>query len=635
MKSGVAAESDHPREPGAQEVIFRSIEIARDHDDLSRYGDEIWNLGPLANKSTLESLKVHFKGVPEIYRATAKRIVWTFINERTPLEELTRKTATRTRITAGSIADLFYDIRRFLIWLEERSIFELFRAGDADFRAYADSITSENLDRERKQRLLFSITRVWLIAPYLPACDQLPRPVWEYEGEETHTFDALLGPRKPEGQNKTPPVHPQSMSALLLASLRFVEVFASDIIKAVAAANRGDEVAEAPLVSEIEGSVDGERWCSGIAASDVGVLQFHLVTACFIVTAYLSGMRFEECRSLERGCCTSVEAGADAPPHFQISGRIFKAVVDEDGNTVPGGQERERPWLVVELVSKAIGVAEMLHSAQFVFADSCFRDDGSDGPAKGHVIRPRIVQFIAWWNTYCASKNRMHEVIPPDPLGAITPRRLRQTLAWFIYRLPGGRIALGLQYGHLRGYTSDGYGSRIADGMRDIFPMEEALSISNTLQSAARKLDDGEQVSGPAADRFLNGVRVYQAMFEGTFLSRRQMSDLRRNPALRIFDNSSRALACVYDQSKALCHPERGRESSDSNRTPDVTRCRDNCPNGARTDTHAAMLKDEIERLRSEIESELTPEPIRERLIARIERREKELEYHEANRRTG
>lgn len=165
--------------------------------------------------------------------------------------------------------------------------------------------------------------------------------------------------------------------------------------------------------------------------------------------------------------------------------------------------------------------------------------------------------------------------------------------------------------------------------------MEEALSISDTLHSAARKLDDGEQVSGPAADRYLNGIRLYQAKFEGTFLSRRQMSDLRRNPALRIFDNSSRALACVYDQSKALCHPERITNSGDLNRTPDVTRCRDNCPNGARTDTHAAMLKDELGRLRTEVESELTPEPIRERLIARIERRKRELEYHEANRRSG
>ena len=156
--------------------------------------------------------------------------------------------------------------------------------------------------------------------------------------------------------------------------------------------------------------------------------------------------------------------------------------------------------------------------------------------------------------------------------------RFRRTLAWFIYRIPGGRIALGLQYGHLRGYTSDGYGSRVSHSLRDVFPMEEALSVADTLQHAALRLDAGEQVSGPAAPRHIRGARVFQKTFEGTFLTRAQMAALQRSPALRIYDNPERALACVYDQAKALCHPHRRRDNSDQKHTPDVTRSETNVP---------------------------------------------------------
>lgn len=68
--------------------------------------------------------------------------------------------------------------------------------------------------------------------------------------------------------------------------------------------------------------------------------------------------------------------------------------------------------------------------------------------------------------------------IPDDPAGPITMRRFRRTLAWFIYRRPAGRISLGIQYGHLLGVTSDGYGSRVSTGLRDLFPMEEAFGCS-------------------------------------------------------------------------------------------------------------------------------------------------------------
>jgi hypothetical protein len=46
--------------------------------------------------------------------------------------------------------------------------------------------------------------------------------------------------------------------------------------------------------------------------------------------------------------------------------------------------------------------------------------------------------------------------IHPDPAGPISLRRFR-TLAWHIRRLPHGKVALAIQYGHLTILQGEGY----------------------------------------------------------------------------------------------------------------------------------------------------------------------------------
>lgn len=148
------------------------------------------------------------------------------------------------------------------------------------------------------------------------------------------------------------------------------------------------------------------------------------------------------------------------PTHYRINGRSFKGALDEDGNTIPGGTERENPWLVLEPVARGIAVSESLQDTPFVFgADSFNVRGGTDNrPVRAASVWTGIRELITWWNRYCESEGNPYVAIPADPDGEISPARFRRTLAWFMNRIPGGRIALGLQYGHLRGYTSDGYG---------------------------------------------------------------------------------------------------------------------------------------------------------------------------------
>ena len=59
------------------------------------------------------------------YQDTCRRIIWSFINERTPLDALMRTTAIRERLSAGDNAGSFPLFRTFLIWLHDRGATQL------------------------------------------------------------------------------------------------------------------------------------------------------------------------------------------------------------------------------------------------------------------------------------------------------------------------------------------------------------------------------------------------------------------------------------------------------------------------------------------------------------------------------
>lgn len=234
------------------------------------------------------------------------------------------------------------------------------------------------------------------------------------------------------------------------------------------------------------------------------------------------------------------------------------------------------------------------------------------------TIRQRITKLIDWCNNATVRLGRDHDIIPPDPEGNVAVQRFRRTLAWFIYRKPGGRIALGVQYGHLRGHTTDGYGSRVANGLRDVFPMEEALARADYLEDACSRMEDGEEVTGPAAGRYTEALRLYGQEFRGRYMSGKQAAALRANPRLRIYDNAARFVTCCYDQSKAQCHPDRlGQLGTDE--TPDINHCQPNCGNIARTDRNIEQAAAAIGRYEDEIAALMTPEPMRARLAQRVE----------------
>ena len=669
----------------------------RDSPSDSVFRDDSWSLHNAAGKVTTEKRTAAFGRVPGCWKDTVKRLAWCMLNIDAPLDLIQRPNAARSRLTPGSVVtNLEAEVRPFIRWLDDRQISALSDVTEAVLRAYADEIATSKLSRNCKARRLWGPTRFWLYAPYLPHADRLIQPPWELEGTQD-----LLGPANWSSENKTAPVHPQTMSLTLTWALAVVSDFSGSIIESVELRDRnplmikqseqGDESKLARFFDAFEtqwGGIPGVqhrgklRPASQFSSRMTGVeiervrqyekarikagskifcgspliagpllflngkalrqfidyyevtqLKHILATASVIVIAYLSGMRSEECRGLQRGCCRRT-ANKDGSVRYEIVAKSYKDALDADGNAVHGGEIREEPWHVIEPVVRAVASLEALHTEEYLFAETVFRIQNCDDRGlvlKGVELNKLIGRFITWCNQESGRMGFPELRIPDDPAGPITMRRFRRTLAWFIYRLPAGRISLGIQYGHLQGMTSDGYGSRTSTGVRDLFPMEEAFARAELLAEAAERLDEGEFVSGPAADRYIAGVQEFSHRFQGKYLTVRQAAELRRDPTFRIFDNGMQPVACCYDSLKALCHPDREKKA-DAEATPNLSRCDPRCPNVARTDTHIDGVRKEIEWQELQAHSPLTPEPLRLRHEQRIATLNATVEKHESER---
>jgi hypothetical protein len=391
----------------------------------------------------------------------------------------------------------------------------------------------------------------------------------------------------------------------------------------------------APLPVPVTARLDGRAWTQAIDFAGATDLALHLSTAALITVSYLSGMRPKEVLHLQRGC-GRVEPQEDGTVRYVVTGRHFKGVTDEAGNTIPDGEIWSQPWTVIELVHHAITILEKLTDGQQLFPRK-FSKAPKPRTYLGDVLTPgmaneRIARFTGWANNLADVHGRLHETIPDDPAGAVTMRRLRRTVAWFINRQPGGRIALGIQYGHLRASLAESYGGRSTVDMLQILDLEQALATADALSEAAERLNTGEGVSGPAAARYIAAAAQFQAAYPGGFVSTRQHKALLDNPRLQVFDHPQATLTCNHDPFKALCDPNRGKTTSATQRTPSLDRCHPACANISRTDTHIGRVQAEINQIEAELTDDLAPHPIRQRLLQRHSALEQIIIRHEATR---
>ncbi|MEU5547521.1 hypothetical protein AB0G85_35025 [Streptomyces sioyaensis] len=114
-----------------------------------------------------------------------------------------------------------------------------------------------------------------------------------------------------------------------------------------------------PMASPVTGQVAGRPWREAMDFNETVDLMRHLGTACFIVIAYLTGMRPGEVLGLRTGCCPEPGPNGAVGRHL-IRGNEYKTAIDEDGNHHSAGVEREVPWVAIAPVVHAIRVLERM-----------------------------------------------------------------------------------------------------------------------------------------------------------------------------------------------------------------------------------------------------------------------------------
>ncbi|WP_405594743.1 hypothetical protein [Streptomyces sp. NBC_01092] len=249
------------------------------------------------------------------------------------------------------------------------------------------------------------------------------------------------------------------------------------------------------------------------------------------------------------------------------------------------GAERRDPWVVLDVVAKAVAVLKRLHSHRLLFPvwleqdRQDYRDTKRLGEARtDDTLTNDIQRFIAWLNLQCQIRGRC-DGIPTEGLGSPSSSRFRRTLAWFIRRRPRGLVAAAIQYGHLHTKILQGYAGSYESGFPDEYAFEDWLYRIEVLAEEA--IRNGEHVSGPAADAYRQRVTVAGRQFAGHVLtSDRQARDLLGNPLLQIFYGDG--MTCVLDPNQAACQLLGATDAPLV--TPDIDDCRPRCRNIARTD---------------------------------------------------
>ncbi|GLP76360.1 hypothetical protein TUM20983_34700 [Mycobacterium antarcticum] len=627
-----------------------------------------------------------WKRFPTNLRESFRRAAWLLINTAAPEITLDRSGSSGIEwFSASTIrTTVMYDWLTLAQWADKRGTQNLSDLTRHDLELFARHLQDKDIQRPTKARTLRGITRLWAHAPHLPPTDAIPMPPWEDE-----PITDFLSRSERNGENTTRIIHPATMAPLLMWAQRFLDFaddiaaatqwwntrlaqvprnesqagFAkaallvqhwisqgvtslpardhhgqpcwdvrylaaihdglnpSDVSKALRASGREftlDLQAAKPLGSPITATIDGKPWCDHIDCDDLTALNKSLQAACLILIVYLTGMRPHEALALKPGCCSAQRAGKTV--QYTVRGRKHKRV-RRDGRTDPDGAERT--WATIKPVATAISTLERVYPDE----DSLFpmmRD--SDATLDSVNASKKLAMLID-------TANRVRErlqlsaayAIPPDPAGAVSLRRFRRTLAWHIRRLPHGKIALAIQYGHLTVREGEGYAGLKTDGFAAQMEQEELAAIVDNIQRVRNDVAASGRVSGPAAPRLVSAIST-APQFNGTFVSTADLRRIKRDTRLRVYDNPKQFLTCLFDPNRAACLQGHTRSSTE----PRLDQCTKTCANIARTDRQIADMQGEVTRLRLEANDPSTPEPLAHRLRQRAETYTACVAHHDA-----
>ncbi|MEU2620210.1 hypothetical protein ABZ642_19115 [Streptomyces sp. NPDC007157] len=367
------------------------------------------------------------------------------------------------------------------------------------------------------------------------------------------------------------------------------------------------------LRAPVAGLLDGQPWRGPIDYDDVELLTRMLQTACYIVIAFLSGMRDSEVKHIKRGCVKVWRDEDGRVVRRRLTSLAFKGEEDDTGV--------EATWVISGPAQRAVEVLKRLQPARqkFLFAllppSRGYIAQGGRNEAKTTAATNKdIIAFGQWINDYCRRTGRDDSVpLVNKQEWKITTSQFRRTLAWFIARRPGGVIAGALQYRHLRVQMFEGYAGTSESGFRDEVEAEDAIARGEKLGDLITS-HEFHRLTGPAAAEAESRLATFErhVQFDGKVINDRkrlQRHMNRHDPHIY----PGEYVTCVHNRDRALCHRSDGMEG------PSLPDCQPlSCRNVALTSENLAHMRDALTAYDRELAcGELLAPLVRHRLQAR------------------
>lgn len=341
-----------------------------------------------------------------------------------------------------------------------------------------------------------------------------------------------------------------------------------------------------------------ETWRPPLGGSrDLEAECRHLTAACYIVCAYLSGMRDSEVQAMKYDChLVSRDALGNVIRHYVQS-------LEYKGKSASGV---ERTWVVIDQVVQAIETMKKLGSAYRSANDTDIlfvrinRNKADTIPSLKVSANNFIEDFIRHVNELLVPWGGVadHPAIPIDTFQRITTRMFRRTVAWFIANRPFGVVAGMIQYGHVSSQMFEGYAGTSESGFRQEVEAERACARQGDIVEMYEDFKRGVSPAGPKAEELVNqfeDVRELTDDFPGKVVDQarreKMLANLRKNLHPGVMAD------CFFEPANARClsHLAEGERSD-----PVSGICDPHCTNACWLKKHLPVWErslEDVERL--------------------------------------
>ncbi|WP_328308423.1 hypothetical protein OG432_05860 [Streptomyces sp. NBC_00442] len=280
----------------------------------------------------------------------------------------------------------------------------------------------------------------------------------------------------------------------------------------------------------------GRPWRDRFSPPAVPHEERLLRAACYILIAYLSGMRDSEVKELRDGCHFTERSTDGVVVRHKVRSQLVK-----------GGRGAPESWVVIEPVAQAIEVLECLPHRDLLFCRPVA------GRPYSTISANRMNENLNAFRAHCADIGFPVPDVDGEPWN-LTTRQFRRTVAWHIAHRPYGTVAGMVQYKHLSVAMFEGYAGTSPSGFRAEVAAEEALA---RLADIVERYDDfkaGVRSTAPGGTRTDNEFsRVQEDLqdFPGRVVDERRLHAMLKTSAHTLHVGTLND--CYYQPETALC----------------------------------------------------------------------------------